>query len=98
MFIEKRAGYHGLIFLGSSTFKPSERSKSFWSYKKTRSFVRRFKFKSKTEFRAWVRGEIVKSESGIKLSKFPLGKIPVDPEMAYKDKGFKNLRDFFRYK
>ena len=81
-------------FLGSSTFKPSERSKSFWSYKKTRSFVRRFKFKSKTEFRAWVRGEIVKSESGIKLPKFPLGKIPVDPEMAYKDKGFKNLRDF----
>ena len=81
-------------FLGSNTFKPSERSKNFWSYKKARSFVRRLKFKSKTEFRTWVRGEIVKTESGIKLPKFPLGKIPFDPEMAYKNEGFKNLRDF----
>ena len=81
-------------FLGTDNLGSKAHAYKFLSHSKARALVRKLHFKNKIEFKLWTKNKITKNSLAQKLPNFPRGKIPSDPELAYKGKGFKDLRDF----
>ncbi len=90
---KKEAWTNWIDFLGTKKFSPLQRSKTFWFYKKAKSYVRKLKLGGKKEYELWAKNELNISLGKVNLPKFPIGKLPFDPFVVYK-KNWKSFNDF----